>query len=225
MSEEFRRPVASHQGNPEPLVSCMMLTIPGREQFAEQAKRCFRDQTYQNTELVIVTGPGTIGAKRNVGCQRARGEYIAHWDDDDWSDPRRLQIQCAALRLRPVVGFCAMWFYDTRDGSAWRYDARRTQGTSNYAVGTSLCYRRDYWRRHPFADRQLGEDNEFQQAARIHGEIGVYDCAHLMVARRHGANTCQWERAQQMMGLEWRRAELSELPDQFLVDNGIVLAA
>ncbi len=32
----------------------------------------------------------SIGAKRNLACAEARGELIAHWDDDDWYAPARL---------------------------------------------------------------------------------------------------------------------------------------
>jgi glycosyltransferase involved in cell wall biosynthesis len=35
----------------------------------------------------------SIGAKRNLACQHARGEIIAHWDDDDWYSSDRLRYQ------------------------------------------------------------------------------------------------------------------------------------
>ncbi len=39
----------------------------------------------------------TVGSKRNLACEEARGSLIAHWDDDDWHAPRRLRCQVEAL--------------------------------------------------------------------------------------------------------------------------------
>ena len=46
---------------------------------------------YASTEKI------TLGAKLNLACDYARGEIIAHWDDDDWYAPRRLSTQVEAL--------------------------------------------------------------------------------------------------------------------------------
>ena len=40
----------------------------------------------------------SVGVKRNLACEHAEGELIAHFDDDDWYAPNRLSIQVAALR-------------------------------------------------------------------------------------------------------------------------------
>src|SRR3954465_8432998 len=103
-----------------PLVTCLCLTRNRRE-WLPRAIACFQAQTYERRELLIVADgddvrdlvaglpalpPGTlgctgarlgIGAKRNWGCQRATGELIAHWDDDDYSAPTRLADQVARL--------------------------------------------------------------------------------------------------------------------------------
>jgi len=39
----------------------------------------------------------SIGAKRNEAVQRTRGEYVVHWDDDDWFRERRITEQVAPL--------------------------------------------------------------------------------------------------------------------------------
>jgi len=89
----------------EPLVTCIMPTH-NRRSFVPQAIRCFLRQDYSNLELLIVDDgiesiadlvptsdriryvrfdqKLTIGAKRNLACEKARGEFIVHWDDDDW---------------------------------------------------------------------------------------------------------------------------------------------
>ena len=102
---------------PEPLVSCIMPTY-NRRAFVPQAIRCFLRQDYPNCELLVIddgTEPVadcvpeseniryvrldqkmTIGAKRNLACEQARGEFIVHWDDDDWYPPWRVRMQVAA---------------------------------------------------------------------------------------------------------------------------------
>lgn len=116
-----------------PLVSAMMLTIPGREQMAQVAIQCFLNQTYPNRELVIlnqtgkpicVTGPIQIsnqycamrqimynespiplGALRNYTQARCDGEIIMFWDDDDWSSPNRMESQV----INSTKGFVTMF--------------------------------------------------------------------------------------------------------------------
>jgi Glycosyl transferase family 2 len=62
----------------------------------------------------------TIGAKRNLACEEARGEIIAHWDDDDWHAPDRLRYQTQALLHRgaDVCGLATLLFYDLSTGRA-----------------------------------------------------------------------------------------------------------
>src|SRR6476619_7417027 len=100
------------------LVSCVMPTFD-RRRFIPDAIENFRLQTYSNRELVIVddgTDPVgdlvphdptiryirlqrrlSTGEKRNAACRAARGDIVAHWDDDDWSSPERVEIQVSAL--------------------------------------------------------------------------------------------------------------------------------
>jgi glycosyltransferase involved in cell wall biosynthesis len=90
-----------------------------RRQFVPHALEYFLHQDYPNRELIIVDDghdaigdlseglPNvhyfrlptrlSIGAKRNLACQRAQGEIIAHWDDDDWYSSDRLRYQVAPI--------------------------------------------------------------------------------------------------------------------------------
>src|SRR5216117_1662432 len=97
----------------EPLVSCIMPTR-NRPRMVTTAIRRFLAQDYPRKELVIVDDtPGapspppeagarddvryfheppsrSLGEKRNHAIERARGDVIVHWDDDDWMSPSRL---------------------------------------------------------------------------------------------------------------------------------------
>src|SRR5690242_6781724 len=96
----------------QPLVTCIMPTY-NRRLFVPRAIEYFLRQDYVNRELIIiddgidavgdlipeheairyvrVNERVTVGAKRNLACEQARGAIIAHWDDDDWHAPHRLR--------------------------------------------------------------------------------------------------------------------------------------
>jgi glycosyltransferase involved in cell wall biosynthesis len=165
----------------EPLVSCIMPTF-NRRAFVPQAIRCFLAQDYPNLELIVVDdGSDTIadllpddarivyvrlsekksvGAKRNLACERARGEIIVHWDDDDWYPPSRVRVQAAALRDRAadVCGSSMVWYLDRERRRAFAY---RYRGALPWVGGNTLAYRREAWAGKRFADMQVGEDSQF----------------------------------------------------------------
>ncbi len=213
--------------------------------FVRQAIECFQSQTYEPRELVpiaqeawtsedvtramlaagliegippyVICPTGApLGWARNTACAHARGEYIAHWDVDDWYAPQRLTLQVSGLEVMEldVCGAQSAFFWDQRSRQAWRYD-----GAVNANLGTSLCYRRDWWLKHPFPDTgprsKLGEDGTFVNAA-IAAERYLAmgsQWARLFVARDHDANTCQ--RPTGDRGEGWTRIEASDLPSGF----------
>jgi glycosyltransferase involved in cell wall biosynthesis/GT2 family glycosyltransferase len=190
-----------------PLVSCIMPTRD-RRAWLPQAIGYFLRQDFTDAELVIVDdgeppvrdcvpehpriryhrieGRHTIGAKRNLACAAARGELIAHWDDDDWYPASRLGRQVEAMRASraDLCGTSRLYFYQPSAGQAWRYEygSRGTPGL----VGTSLVYRRQLWERHRFADIQVGEDVRF-----VRSGAAVQDLMDpaLCVATIHAGNT------------------------------------
>jgi len=114
-------PALTAQGNP--LVSCLMVTR-GNIDLMRYSLACYRRQSYAHRELVVVTGPDsgekvrtflasendlnvtvfkappglTLGDHRNLAAARARGLILVTWDDDDLSDPTRLEIAVGVLR-------------------------------------------------------------------------------------------------------------------------------
>jgi len=135
-----------------------------RREFIPRAIHYFLRQDYEPKELIIVddgTDPIgdlvpqddriryfrlnekiSVGAKRNRACEAARGDIIAHWDDDDWHAPQRLRYQIEALQREhaDVCGIHRLLFYDVINDRAWRYvyPAQRRFWLS----GSSLCYTR-----------------------------------------------------------------------------------
>jgi glycosyltransferase involved in cell wall biosynthesis len=194
-------------------VTCLCLTR-NRRQWLPKAVECFQQQTHREAELLIladgedvrdlvpddarirlihIEGPIDIGAKRNFGCERAAGEVIAHWDDDDYSAPARLADQLRRLHEsgKSVSGYNSMRFTD--GAGWWQYT-----GTVNYALGTSLLYRAEWWRHNRFDSVQIGEDTQFVANANAHGELVTADARGLMYATIHPGNT-----SPRSMGSKW----------------------
>src|SRR5262249_33726324 len=157
----------------QPLVSCIMPTH-NRRGFVPQAIRYFLRQDYPRKELIVVddgTDPigdlippderlryvhlsrrATVGAKRNLACEQARGALIAHWDDDDWHAPDRLRRQVEALLGggTDLCGANALFYLDLGRGCAWRYTY--PPGHALWLFGGTLCYARSFWAANRFAD-------------------------------------------------------------------------
>ena len=82
----------------------------------------------------------------------ARGEFVAHWDDDDWMAPGRLTYQVGSL-LRSGAELCGveqMLYWDPLNGQGWRYVY--PAGEPRWVAGGSFLYRHATWERQPFED-------------------------------------------------------------------------
>jgi glycosyltransferase involved in cell wall biosynthesis len=180
----------------DPLVSCIMPTR-NRRAFVGQAVWYFLRQDYPHRELIVLDDGddpagdlipaderiryvrlaerATVGAKRNLGCRLARGELIAHWDDDDWLGPRRLTAQVRELESAggELCGAQALLHYRLTAGDAWLY--RPKANGRAWLAGGTLVYRRALWERQPFADVDLGEDADFARRAAGEGIRALCD--------------------------------------------------
>lgn len=204
----------------QPLVTCIMPTY-NRRSFIPHAIRSFLRQEYENSELLIVDDGTntiadcipeheriryirldkklTIGAKRNLACQQARGEIIIHWDDDDWYPPWRVGAQVRALQDRgaDLCGSSRVFYYDPMNDHAWEYHYRGPGPT--WVAGNTLAYRKRVWERDAFLDLQVGEDSRFVWN---HAGKSIVDLADpaLCVGTVHGTNTSRKETT----GAYWR---------------------
>jgi len=103
----------------------------------------------------------TVGAKRNLACEHAGGEVLAHWDDDDWHAPHRLRYQVDALQTvgGKLWGINTLLFWDIAGERGWKY--QYPQQHRFWLSGSTLCYLRDFWKSYRFADINVGEDSRF----------------------------------------------------------------
>jgi len=163
------------------LVSCIMPTR-NRRFFIKQSIKYFLNQDYENKELIIIDDGDdpvsdiipclpnifyyryndrlTIGEKRNIGCEKANGDLIAHWDDDDWFSNQRLSIQIKYLlgSQSDICGFSDLYYYSPSHGFTWLYTYR---GHDTWIAGGTFLYKRELWKKHYFASINQAEDSVF----------------------------------------------------------------
>jgi O-antigen biosynthesis protein len=222
----------------QPLISCIMPTRD-RRAFALQAVRYFLRQDYPQVELIIIDDspvslraalppdprirythshkPLSIGHKRNLACQQAQGEIIAHWDDDDWYAPYRLSHQAQPLLEghADISGLETACFLDARRWQAWRLSAElHTRMFVAGVHGATLMYWRALWGSlSRFPDTSLGEDAVFLHKAVERGaRIARVPHAGSFVYLRHPHNTWQFEPGAHIDPGGWLAAN----PDDFI---------
>jgi glycosyltransferase involved in cell wall biosynthesis len=193
----------------EPRITCIMPTA-NRRRYVPRAIRYFLRQDYPNRELIVVDDggeavadlvpadarirylrldrPRSLGAKRNLACDAASGDLIAHWDDDDWMAPWRLSYQAQQLLAADaqVCGVDQLLCLAERGDAAWQYVYPR--GRPPWVAGGTLCYARSFWQTHPFPELSVGEDNHFVWSSRAQDVLALADCT-FYVALLHSGNT------------------------------------
>jgi glycosyltransferase involved in cell wall biosynthesis len=206
----------------EPLVSCIMPTRD-RRRFVPLAIEYFLRQHYPNRELVVVDDGtdrvgdlipadpriryvamprASLGEKRNAAIRAAAGEYIAHWDDDDWYGDARLAVQMAplvdsaadvtALSMRHVLALDAFAFWRCEPALHARLHYR------DLCCGT-IVFARERWEREgPYPSFNVAEDVRFLQRLVAGGaRITRLDDDEHFICVRHGRNT--WRIARDWM--------------------------
>jgi glycosyltransferase involved in cell wall biosynthesis len=198
-----------------------MPTTRERRPFLSRAIKYFQRQTYPNLELVILcdgeddmsdlvpTGDErirysylgrnrrTLGAKLNLGCERAKGELIAHWDDDDWSHAERLSFEVGALIAEgaDICSFSKLLFLEIGTGMVWLCRTPALLHPSLYhcqPFGAAYLYRRSYWSSSPFPDVSRDSDMAFTSAEGRQDRSVLVSDYRLYVAMIHNSNTANY---------------------------------
>lgn len=197
----------------QPKVSCIMPTA-NREKYIPFAINHYLNQDYPERELIIVddgktsiqdlipkddtikyyyTEPiGTVGLKRNYACERAQGEIIMHWDDDDFyaSDWISRQVEFLQTSGADICGIEHTHFFSVVTDTLWTGTALNRNNPSNpsqWLNGATLAYKKELWEKHPFKDLQTGEDDDFIKSSG--GEVFAHDYIDGFVAILHPRNT------------------------------------
>lgn len=140
----------------------------------------------------------TLGELRNLAVERASGDYVAQWDDDDLSDPQRLEIQMAAIHTLRTEA-CMLERHQI-----W-WPASRRMALSTYRIWESsfLCAKRIV---PTYPHKRKGEDTPVIVKILQEGRVALLDYPQLYTYVFHGANTFHepehWE-------IHWREASES----------------
>ena len=212
-----------------PLISCIMPTAD-RRRFVPDAIRYFLRQSYPEKELLILDDGvddisdivpehpqiryfrepkrATLGEKRNRLCDLAKGELIAHFDDDDWMAPWRLCYQVRCLRDGDIYacGLKDLFYYNLSNGESWKYVYPETARV--WLAGGTLCYTKRFWAQNPFPKVTVGEDTRFIWG-RCDKRLIALDNARFYVAMIHSANTSRKKTAD----TRWHRLPVREIRD------------
>lgn len=177
---------------------------------------CFESQSYPCLEMIIVweeddmqtelflrqIEPGgryklckvpvnpikkSLGELRNLSIQRAEGEYVCQWDDDDWYDPERLSIQMARLKSsgKPACILSRWIIFDAVTGKSYLSKRRLWEGSI-------LCHK-EFMQENSYPVLSKGEDTPVIQSLFDRQLLEVMDDEpEIYIYVCHGSNT--WER-------------------------------
>ena len=205
------------------MVSCILATR-NRRHFLTQALRCFRRQTYTDSELIVVddsdrpmrdlcegrprvryirlTRATPLGTKLNLGIEAARGNILCKLDDDDYYGRDYLATSVQRLPKREphrtIVTRCCFLIL-------MRGDAQVRHSGHGWEPGGTLCFHRALWERHPFRDLPRSVDSWLIRDARPR-IIRVCNVEQYGLVR-HGGNT-------------WNAMTNGQTADEFLSECG-----
>lgn len=190
-----------------PLITCIMPTA-NRKEFMLSAIDDFLNQDYPNAELIIVDDGiedcssiipsnskikyfdseplGSVGRKRNIACEQSSGEFIVHWDDDDWYASDWVSRHACALldSGADITGLNCVRMYESALKQNYIYDDDDEKYP--WLCGATLAFRKSLWQKYNFADLQIGEDYDFLRNSG--GKIFAFDYINGFTANLHENN-------------------------------------
>ena len=181
-----------------------------RPQFVQQAIRCFRRQSYQRSELIVVdddTRPScssppedvrirylrlperlSLGEKINLAIEQTAGDVIQKLDDDDWYAPEFLARMVASLdgaeAARSIAALDCFHVLVAHTGHL-------TFSGHGWFSGNSLCFHRELWEKCRFRDVPGAEDWFFLKD-HVPRQIRVCEPALAVVVRHQAGHA--WTR-------------------------------
>ncbi|WP_442587814.1 glycosyltransferase family 2 protein [Pedobacter sp. AW31-3R] len=199
-----------------PLISCICVTN-NRVNLLKRSIACFVTQEYINKEIVVsypetdndtrsfidillefyptislirIERPGnlSVGNAHNMAIRICKGEYICHWDDDDWYHPGRLIVQYTDMVNK---GFKAcvlrhILLYDSTTENAY--------ASFTYSWDNTILCKKEILLANPYADRNKGEDTHIMRFLDTKQYLfRLENSHHLYIYIYHGGNIWNYE--------------------------------
>lgn len=197
-----------------PFVSCLCVTHR-KPLMLRRVIDCFRNQSYANRQLVIVYETSdwitanflnsqqwedrikivevsdspikkTLGELRNISLKEADGQYVCQWDDDDWYDSDRIQVQMDKITQSGLpASILSRWIvFNSVNQKAYLSNRRLWEG--------SIMCRKDIVLERPYPEIKKGEDSVVIDYLSHRNLLAVIDnVPELYIYVYHGNNT--WE--------------------------------
>lgn len=196
----------------EPLVSIVIPTINSRKDCFERAVRSAMHQTHQNIEIIPVIGESNPGKARNIGIQKARGDYIAFLDDDDEWLPTKIEEQVHLIREKTAV-LVVCWVDDRRFGRSVlvKYPERITQdrilSMFNLASTSAYLFEAGFLKRIENFDERFPSAQEYELAIRSSYPCSVYCVQKTLVIQNRSQDqiTRDWKKKRDGLKLLLRK--------------------
>ena len=177
----------------EDLPGVSIITITkDRRTFIPLAKYCFLSQAYPESKLEwVIVDDGkdqikdmvsdlpnvtyvlcddreegwTIGAKRNLGVERAKYDILVMMDDDDVYPNNSIVTRVAFMLAGPTPHECVFSTtipcYDIHETKSFMNVPPMTLAMADRVSEATMCFTRDFWRNRQFPDQQIAEAGAF----------------------------------------------------------------
>ncbi len=205
-----------------PKISCLTIT-KDRLISLKQSIRNYCDQDYPTKELLIITdgtpwfvsaiqrhlahlnrsdirvewvkGSFNLGQLRNLSLEKATGEFLCQWDDDDQYHPHRLSIQFAHLKKQQADAcfLTDQLHYLFKQKELYWLDWRKLGDSPRYQiVPGSLMMKRSLQYRYPESGPFCEKGEDDAMVDQLFGQVsitGLSGAGYLYVYTNHGQNT------------------------------------
>ena len=127
----------------------------------------------------------SLGELRNIAVERATGAYVAQWDDDDLSHPKRLALQMALLQLFQTDA-CFL-----QREQIWMPERQQLALSSRWMWESSMVCAKAKMGLYP--PLRKGEDTPVTSQIALQGRVLLLDYPQLYTYVFHGNNTFDYE--------------------------------
>lgn len=175
-----------------------------------------RAAKYGNIRIFQLPGRMSLGRCLNFGISKAKYDFIAKFDHDDYYGPRFLAEMMGSFQKTnaDIVGKRSYYtFISSKKLLIIRFPNREHRYESLVHGGTFLV-KKAVFNRVKFADRSLGEDVQFLKDCRMKG-FRIYSAGkgHYVYIRRNNQKTHTWKISHDYL---LRNSKIVAVTDHFL---------